>query len=754
MPSPTGFRRALTRLSVLTALGLAIAAAPAATNPAVAQDSALVVADSFSRSSSGGWRSADRGGQYQVSPRTSAFRTSGGTGLISLGSRGALYSTILNRPQVQDVDLVFRAKLGVRPLRSNVAVIAVLRNDRAGNEYRAVVGMRADGAARLSIQKVVRGRTSILGRAVIVQNVASDGGWFWVRAKVESGANAQISAKAWRVGEDQPGVWALTRADNTRVLRDSGRVGIRAVVKGKGRLPILLKVDDLRAKGTGILRQPGIQLSGPKIQSVRAQDITRTTAQVRWSLDEPATGQVEYGRTDSYGKRTTAEKSLTYSTHVQTIQGLQAGRTYHYRVRSTNRAGVETVSIDRTFTTSGGSTDEAPAPTSTPAATPRPTTAPAATPRPTTAPTNAPAATPRPTATPTPRPTATPTPRPTATPTPRPTATPTPASGTVNVPSSIDSSGGSDVSSALQSFVNGVPNGSTIVFRSGGTYRVERGIRITNRRNLVFDGNGATIRTTGAANTVNSSLFVLADGNQGITIKDFTLVGNNPNAGTAAAYSSAGENQMGVAVYGSTDINIQGMTIRDLYGDCLYIGSTGTTVWSDTVRFHDSSCTLTGRHGVTIIAGRNITVEGVTFDRLGMFVVDMEPDYASQGATDVMIRSNKIGSYGLNNRYTSWLLAAEGATGSLISRITVSGNDITGSAASGYEGKALGLHVTIKSRGTREDFVIKNNVSTRRVAGPSLEISGVNRLTITGNTQPLSSGSLARLTSCTNVVMD
>lgn len=323
---------------------------------------------------------------------------------------------------------------------------------------------------------------------------------------------------------------------------------------------------------------------------------------------------------------------------------------------------------------------------------------------------------------------------------------------TVKVPASIDYRGRSDVSSELQRFVNGVPNGSTISFRKGGTYRVSRGIRLTARHDLAFDGNGATLRTTGPANSVNSSLFVLADDNKRITIRQFTLVGSNAAAGTSLAYSRQGENQMGIAIYGSSNISIHHVTFRRMFGDCVYIGSKGTTVWSNAIRFRDSKCTLTGRHGVTIIAGRNVTVERVRFDRLGMFVIDIEPDYSTQGATNVVIRRNSVGSYGLNNRFTSWLLAAEGANGSVIRRVTVSGNRISGSPSSGYEGKALGLHVTVKARGTRERFVIKDNVSTRRVAGPSLEISGVHGLTVTGNTQRLRSGSLARIAQSSSVI--
>lgn len=338
-------------------------------------------------------------------------------------------------------------------------------------------------------------------------------------------------------------------------------------------------------------------------------------------------------------------------------------------------------------------------------------------------------------------------PRPVSRPSGRPSR---PAANTVTVPSSIDSSGGSDVSSALQSFVDGVPNGSTIVFRDG-TYRLSRGIRLSGRRDLVFDGNGATLRTTGSGSDSATSPFALWGNNQRITIREFRLRGNNPTVGTGQAYHSGAENQMGILIWSGSDIDIHDVDMQGFYGDCVYVGANSTHVWSENIRIHDSSCSLIGRNAISIIAARNVTIERMSLDKLGGSFVDIEPDYSQDGAIDIMIRDNTVGSYALGERYTSWFLAAEGATGSVMRRVSVIDNRVSGPAASGYEGKPRALHITVNARGPREDFVIRGNVGTRTVAGPSMQFIGVSGLTITGNTQPLSSGSLARYTGTSGV---
>ncbi len=78
----------------------------------------------------------------------------------------------------------------------------------------------------------------------------------------------------------------------------------------------------------------------------------------------------------------------------------------------------------------------------------------------------------------------------------------------IAVPATIDATGSSDASSALIAFVNTVPDGSTIVFKAGGVYRMDAALKFAHRHNLTFEGNGATLRANGGL-TEASSLFWL-----------------------------------------------------------------------------------------------------------------------------------------------------------------------------------------------------------------------------------------------------
>jgi hypothetical protein len=295
------------------------------------------------------------------------------------------------------------------------------------------------------------------------------------------------------------------------------------------------------------------------------------------------------------------------------------------------------------------------------------------------------------------------------------------------VPSSIDSTGASDASAALQSWLGSVADGSTIVFRAGGTYRMDTGLQVVPRRHdITFEGHGATLKSNGGA-TNASSLFIVSGTN--IKIRNFNLVGNSPTPGR---YRPGKEYAYGVQTYGAHNVEIANVTIRAVYGDGLMIGG-----WSDSVWFHDSKVVSAGRNGVAILAGRNITVERVAFVKSGWATFDIEPWETSGGADNVRFLNNTAGTW---NGQWGFFFGACGVDGSVVSNVTVSGNTITGSPLTTY--------VTIDRR---QNIVFTNNVSSVAAAGPVLDFAHIDGLTVTGNVQPLKSGVLARILDSTGV---
>jgi hypothetical protein len=289
----------------------------------------------------------------------------------------------------------------------------------------------------------------------------------------------------------------------------------------------------------------------------------------------------------------------------------------------------------------------------------------------------------------------------------------------IAVPATIDATGATDASAALISFVNSVPDGSTIVFKAGGVYRMDAALTFAYRHNLTFDGNRATLRANGGT-TEASSLLWLGGGNSGIVIRDFTLVGNSPTPGV---YEPGKEGAHGILVDGGSAIEMTGITVRDVWGDCLYVGS-----WATGVSFHDSICASNGRNGVTVTSVTNLKVQRVAFDESGYSTFDIEPNVDDQGASNVQFLDNRAGTW------TNSFLSADGAAGSVVSDVTVSGNSVTGASL-----------LTVIDLARRQNITFTNNRSTVTAAGPVLRFAHVDGLTVSGNVQPLSSGVLASI---------
>jgi glucose/arabinose dehydrogenase len=93
-----------------------------------------------------------------------------------------------------------------------------------------------------------------------------------------------------------------------------------------------------------------LDTTAPTISARTTTNITGNSATVTWTTNEPATSQVDYGLTTSYGSTTTLDPNLV-TAHTVLLTGLAPGTTYNYRVRSVDAAGNQTVSANSTFTT-------------------------------------------------------------------------------------------------------------------------------------------------------------------------------------------------------------------------------------------------------------------------------------------------------------------------------------------------------------------------------------------------------------------
>jgi len=86
------------------------------------------------------------------------------------------------------------------------------------------------------------------------------------------------------------------------------------------------------------------------ITDIDASDIARTSATINWTTSAPATSQVEYGPNKRFGMLTPLDADMV-TAHAVTLTGLARNKVYHFRVRSIDASGAETISPKKTFKT-------------------------------------------------------------------------------------------------------------------------------------------------------------------------------------------------------------------------------------------------------------------------------------------------------------------------------------------------------------------------------------------------------------------
>jgi hypothetical protein len=200
-----------------------------------------------------------------------------------------------------------------------------------------------------------------------------------------------------------------------------------------------------------------------------------------------------------------------------------------------------------------------------------------------------------------------------------------------------------DTTAKLTHWIASAPPDSTLTMDANACYRVDGTLSIVNAKHLTLDGNGATIKAFTPGDRTRSH--VLVAGGSDITIRDLTVHGANPHAGpTAAAYVPAKEAQHGFALAGVDGVVLEHVEVHDVYGDFVYVGPGGTGTWSRNVRVADSTFDGSGRQGISVTGGKDVTIDHNVIRNVARSLFDLEPNTADDGAQKIVITRNTTGA--------------------------------------------------------------------------------------------------------------
>ncbi|MGI8867725.1 MAG: PKD domain-containing protein [Mycobacteriales bacterium] len=212
-----------------------------------------LAADTFSRTVSNGWGTADTGGAWSVVGTKSLFAVDGNTGSINLTAAGSGPQAYLNAVSSTRTDTQVTASASAASTGAGTFMTVIGRQIAGSGSYRAGVNLRSDGRVSLALVRVdPAGQANIAPATIIPGLTYAPGDKLHIRLLVTGASPTQLSARVWKDGTAEPTTWQVAGADTASAMQVAGGIGLMAYVSGTTTtLPVLVRFDDLTAADPG-----------------------------------------------------------------------------------------------------------------------------------------------------------------------------------------------------------------------------------------------------------------------------------------------------------------------------------------------------------------------------------------------------------------------------------------------------------------------------------------------------------------------
>ncbi len=200
-----------------------------------------IAADSFARTVSNGWGTAEVGGQWVTSDTASSYAVQNGVGTITT-AHGQARDALLN-VAAKDVTITGTVKFNLTPNAGNA--FAYIEARRAGTDgYRGTIRVSNTGSVFVQLRKTVKGtETAVAAEVATGLNIQTTGTLAY-RFTVQGG---HLQLRVWNASGSEPSAWQ-TEADDTSIS-SAGAVGVRAYLGSPvGNGPLTVTFDNFLAQ--------------------------------------------------------------------------------------------------------------------------------------------------------------------------------------------------------------------------------------------------------------------------------------------------------------------------------------------------------------------------------------------------------------------------------------------------------------------------------------------------------------------------
>ncbi len=206
-------------------------------------------ADSFTRTVTNGFGTADDGGAWSITGSAANYSVSGGSGKV-MNASAQTRAAYLTGAVSQDVNLVADVSLSRASTGGGAYLSVIGRRVSSGNDYLVKVRYQSDGSVVAYLNRTVGGTETTLAWTTVPGLTAAANDVLRVRLEVTGSPTTTARAKVWRAGQAEPSAWLVTNTSATpTALRAPGHVGVSLYLSsswGAGPTPVL-SLDNLSA---------------------------------------------------------------------------------------------------------------------------------------------------------------------------------------------------------------------------------------------------------------------------------------------------------------------------------------------------------------------------------------------------------------------------------------------------------------------------------------------------------------------------
>ncbi len=211
---------------------------------------ATLATDTFSRTVTNGFGTAEVGGPWTTTGTSSRYSVSG-TGRAVFSAPGATNNAYLAGVSSTATDLRMTVSADKAATGSGIFVSPIVRRVVGVGAYQAKIVLRSTGAVGLSLVRVnaTGGGEVVISSAVNVPGLTvAAGDTLAVRLQAVGTDPTTVQAKVWKSGTPEPSTWQRSATDATAGLQAAGGIGVSMYLSSTAtNTPLTLSFDDLSA---------------------------------------------------------------------------------------------------------------------------------------------------------------------------------------------------------------------------------------------------------------------------------------------------------------------------------------------------------------------------------------------------------------------------------------------------------------------------------------------------------------------------